>query len=153
MTKEKFYIGLIIEGEYPDGLIDWVNNREPDTTIIEIEPKEDGTRRFEVVEVIQPVPTPEEEAERIAKLTMTPLDFINFLVSTGLTLEEINYYLETHLDVKMQLTYCSNVYCGVACSLMPIEMGEITITADMVIYAFRKKYGEIVEEEPTNEVE
>ena len=141
MAKDKFYIGQIIEGEYPDGLVDWVNNREPDTTIIEIEPKEDGTRRFEVVEVIQPVPTPEEEAERIAKLTMTPLDFINFLVSTGLTLEQINEYLETHLDVKMQLTYCSNVYCGVACSLMPVSIGDKIITEDMVVEAFKKKYG------------
>lgn len=141
MTKEQFYIGLIIEGDYPEGLVDWCNSQETPTTIEEIEPLEDGTRRFEVVEVMQPVPTPEEEAERIAKLTMTPLDFINFLVSTGLTLEQINEYLETHLDVKMQLTYCSNVYCGVACALMPVTIGDITITKDMVVEAFKKKYG------------
>ena len=115
MAKDKFYIGQIIEGDkYPDGLVDWVNARVPDTGIIEIEPLDDGTPRYQVVETEQPVPTPEEEAERIAKLTMTPLDFINFLVSTGLTLEQINEYLETHLDVKMQLTYCQYVYCGVA---------------------------------------
>ena len=84
----------------------------------------------------------EKEKERIAKLTMTPLDFINFLVSTGLTLEQINEYLETHLDVKMQLTYCQYVYCGVACSLMPISIGDKIITEDMVVEAFKKKYGE-----------
>lgn len=55
MTKEQFYIGLIVEGDYPEGLVDWVNTRETNTTIIEIEPKEDGTRRFQVVEVEQPV--------------------------------------------------------------------------------------------------
>lgn len=142
MTKDKFYIGQIIEGDkYPNGLVDWANARVPDTRIIEIEPKEDGTPRYQVVETEQPVPTPEEEAERIAKLTMTPLDFINFLVSTGLTLEQINEYLETHLDVKMQLTYCQYVYCGVACSLMPVSIGDKIITEDMVVEAFKKKYG------------
>lgn len=55
MTKEQFYIGLIVDGDYPEGLVDWVNTREPNTTIIEIEPKEDGTRRFQVIEVEQPV--------------------------------------------------------------------------------------------------
>ena len=80
-----------------------------------------------------------EEQERIAKLTMTPLDFINFLVQSGLTLEQINSYLESNLSVKMQLTYCSDVYCGVACSLMPVTIGDITITQEMVIEAFKLK--------------
>lgn len=55
MTTEKFYIGLIVEGEYPDGLVDWCNSQETPTTIEEIEPKEDGTRRFKVIEVVQPI--------------------------------------------------------------------------------------------------
>ena len=80
-----------------------------------------------------------QEQERIAKLTMTPLDFINFLVQSGLTLEQINVYLESNLSVKMQLTYCSNVYCGVACQLMPVTIGDITITQEMVIEAFKLK--------------
>ena len=134
-----FNIGQIFENTYTPDVANWCIQNN--CYIEEIEPKEDGTRRFQVVEVIQPVPTPEEEAERIAKLTMTPLDFINFLVSTGLTLEQINEYLETHLDVKMQLTYCSNVYCGVACSLMPVSIGDKIITEDMVVEAFKKKYG------------
>ena len=91
--------------------------------------------------------TPEEiaakEAERVAKLTMTALDFINFLQLSGLTLEQINAYLEANLAVKMQLTYCQNVYCGVACALMPITVGDITITKEMVIEAFKKKNGEV----------
>ena len=89
-----------------------------------------------------------EETERIDKLTMTSLDFINFLEASGLTLEEITAWLDKpeNLRVKTQLQYCQNVFCGVACSLMPIEMGNITITKDMVITAFRQKHGEIIEE-------
>lgn len=87
----------------------------------------------------------EQEAERIAKLTMTPLDFINFLVSKGLTLEQINKYLEANLSVKMQLTYRSDVLCEVACSFMPMTVGDITISEDMVITAFKQKHGEIEE--------
>ena len=129
-------IGQIFENTYPIEVAEWCNANT--CYIEEIEPI-DGVRRFEIKEVIPYVETEEEKAERIAKLTMTPLDFINFLVSCGLTLEQINYYLETHLDVKMQLTYCSNVYCGVACALMPVTIGDITITEEMVISAFIKK--------------
>lgn len=80
-----------------------------------------------------------EEAERINMLTMTALDFITFLQEAGLTLEQINAYLETNLAVKMQLTYCQNVYCGVAKSFMPVTVGDLTITADMVEETFKIK--------------
>lgn len=83
-----------------------------------------------------------KEKERINNLTMTPLDFIGVLQTFGLTLEQISTYLENNLAVKMQLTYCNNVYCGVAKSLMPVTFENITITADMVERAFRAKYGE-----------
>lgn len=89
----------------------------------------------------------QEERERINKLTMTALDFIGFLQDAGLTLEQINAYLEANLSVKMQLTYCQNVYCGVAKSLMPITFEDITITADMVELAFRIKNGETIDED------
>ena len=79
------------------------------------------------------------EENRINNLTMTALDFIGVLQSFGLTLEQINTYLESNLPVKMQLTYCQNVYCGVAKSLMPIEYEGITITAQMVEDAFKQK--------------
>ena len=84
-----------------------------------------------------------EEEIQINKLTMTPLDFIGVLQGFGLTLEQINAYLEANLEVKMQLTYCQFVYCGVAKSLMPITFEDVTITADMVETAFKAKYGEI----------
>ena len=130
-------LGQIFLSTYPIEAADWCNQNN--CYIEEIEPI-DGVRRFEIKEVVPYVETEEEKAKRIAKLTMTPLDFINFLVSCGITLEQINYYLETHLDVKMQLTYCSNVYCGVACALMPVTIGDITITEEIVKEAFIKKY-------------
>lgn len=83
----------------------------------------------------------QSEADRINNLTMTALDFIKVLQGFGLSLEQINAYLESNLDAKMQLTYCNNVYCGVAKSLMPVTVGDITITADMVEKAFKEKAG------------
>ena len=44
---EQFYIGQIIEGEYPEGLVKWCN-AQGNVAIVGIEPKEDGTRRFEL---------------------------------------------------------------------------------------------------------
>ena len=81
----------------------------------------------------------EKEQERINNLKMTALDFIGVLQTFGLTLAQINAYLESNLAVKMQLTYCQNVYCGVAKSFMPITYDDITITADMVEAAFIAK--------------
>ena len=81
----------------------------------------------------------QKERERLNMLSMTALDFIKALQSFGLTLEQINAYLETNLEVKMQLTYCQNVYCGIVKALMPVTVGDITITADMIETAFKVK--------------
>ena len=94
-----------------------------------------------------------KEEERVNKLTMTALDFINVLKSAGFTDEQIESYLSSNLSVKHQLQFCQNVYCGVAKALMPITVGDITITADMVEIAFRLKNGEQIEEDnSTDEV-
>ena len=84
----------------------------------------------------------QKEAERINNLTMTPLDFIKVLQSLGLTLEQINTFLESNLNIKIQLTYCNNVYCGVAKSFAPITVEGITITKQMIEDAFKAKNGE-----------
>lgn len=81
------------------------------------------------------------EEERINNLTMTPLDFIGVLQSLGLTLEQINAFLESNLEIKMQLTYCNSVYCGVVKSFLPIEINGVTITAEMIEQAFKLKNG------------
>lgn len=80
-----------------------------------------------------------QEQERINNITMTALDFIKSLQTLGLTLEQINTYLENNLEVKMQLTYCQNVYCGVVKQLCPISFGEIEITSEMIEELFKKK--------------
>lgn len=86
----------------------------------------------------------QKEAERIGELTMTALDFITFLRQCGLTLEQIRAYLDANIELDTQLKYCQNVYCKVARSVMPITVGNITITADMVENAFKVKNGEEV---------
>ena len=77
--------------------------------------------------------------EEINNLTMTPLDFIKVLLSLGLTLEQVNAFLESNLEIKMQLTYCNSVYCGVVKSFLPITIGELVITPQMVEQAFINK--------------
>lgn len=83
------------------------------------------------------------EQERINNLTMTPLDFIGVFQSLGLTLEQINTFLENNLNIKMQLTYCNSVYCGVVKSFLPRTIEGITITPEMVESAFIAKNGDI----------
>ena len=89
--------------------------------------------------------TPEEitamEAERINNLTMTPLDFIKVLQSLGLTLEQINAFLDNNIEIKTQLLYCNHVYCGVVKQFLPITINNIEITNAMVEMAFVQKNG------------
>ena len=89
--------------------------------------------------------TPEEvevlEGIRVNNLTMTPLDFIKVLQSLGLTLEEINEFLDNNVEIKTQLLYCNNVYCGVVKQFLPITISDIEITSEMVEQAFKAKNG------------
>lgn len=80
-----------------------------------------------------------QEEEYVAKLTMTALDFINFLRSCGIQLASIRKFLDDNLELDTQLKYCQNVYCHVAESVMPIEVDGVTITAEMVRQAFINK--------------
>lgn len=86
----------------------------------------------------------QKEAERVGNLTMTALDFITFLRQSGLSLEQIRAYLDSNIELDTQLKYCQNVYCRVASSVMPITVGDITITSEMVENAFKIKNGEIL---------
>ena len=85
----------------------------------------------------------EKEQERINNLTMTPLDFIKVLEQFGLSLLEINNFLDSHLEIKTQLTYCNLVYCGVAKSFLPQTIGEVIITPEMAEQAFILKNSEV----------
>lgn len=79
------------------------------------------------------------EEAKINALTMTALDFIGLLQSAGLTLAEIDTYLAANIELKTQLTYCQNVYCGVVRALCPITYGDVTITDEMIVQAFEEK--------------
>ena len=92
-------------------------------------------------EYLTPEEVQQKEQERINNLTMTPLDFIGVLQSLGLNLEQINAFLESNLNIKMQLTYCNSVYCGVVKQFLPITIEGITITPEMVESAFIAKNG------------
>lgn len=87
--------------------------------------------------------TPEEievkEQEIINNLKMTALDFINVLKSTGLTAQQIEDYLNANIDLKQQLTYCQNVYCGIVRQLLPIELDGVEVTDDIIVNAFKAK--------------
>lgn len=130
----EYEIGQIFTEIYPDDAAGWCN--ENNCKIVEIEPEND-IRRFQIVEI--PEPTPEEYQEIINNLTMTPLDFIGVMVNLGLTLEQINEFLENNLEIKTQLTYCNSVYCGVVKQFLPITIEGIEITADMIETAFMYK--------------
>lgn len=87
----------------------------------------------------------EQEQERINNLTMTALDFIGVLEKFGLDYyTEIKPFLETHQELDKQLKYCQNVWCGIAKQIfvIPITIGNVTITSDMVEQAFKVKNGE-----------
>lgn len=60
MSNNEFYIGQIFNGMYPPEAAVWCNARG-DCYIAEIEPLEDGTRRFQIVAIVTP-PLPELEA-------------------------------------------------------------------------------------------
>ena len=72
-------------------------------------------------------------------LTMTALDFVKVLKGMGITSDELHTYLDANPDLKDELTFCQNVYCGVVKSLLPLTIGEITITESMVEKAFKMK--------------
>ena len=129
---EEYYIGQIFENEYPIDAVDWCG--ENNAYIDEIE-QQGNMRMFEIKEQDPPTPI------NVDNLTMTPLDFVNFLRGRGLTLSDINEYLSLNEELDTQLKYCKDVYCGVAKSVMPIEFKGITITKEMVEKAFKDKHG------------
>lgn len=142
---------IMIDYEDTEVVIDYDEEGNPigshEITVIKHKQK----THTEVITVKGLIPNPNyeqeeeaKEAERINNLTMTPLDFIKVLESFGLTMVQINAFLESNLEMKMQLTYCNLVYCGVVKAFLvnPIEIAGVTITADMVEQAFKIKNGE-----------
>lgn len=130
MVQEEYYIGQIFDGIYPPDAAIWCNNNN--ATIEKYE-----ENKYIIAEDLPPEPTQEE----INNLTMTALDFINFIRSCGLSLADIKEYLSLHEELDTQLTYCQNVYCGVVKAIAPVEYKGVTITDAMIEHAFKVKNG------------
>lgn len=89
--------------------------------------------------------TPEEvalkEQDKINHLTMTALDFVNYIKKAGVSDEIILQYLQANPSVQLQLTLCQNVYCGVVRQLCPIKVTEeLILTDEQVVNMFKDKH-------------
>ena len=83
-----------------------------------------------------------QKEDELNKLTMTPLDLITAIKSTGLTDEQVENFLNNNLAIKHQLLFCRDVYCGVVRQMCPIQITEdVSLTDEMVIKLFKNKYG------------
>lgn len=79
-----------------------------------------------------------EEKERIAKLKMTPLDFIKCLESLGVAYTQIKALCDANEAVDKELRFCSNVYRGNA--LLDQLCGQFGVTPAQLDEIF-KQYG------------
>lgn len=86
----------------------------------------------------------QKEEERINNLTMTAQDLLEVIANSGATWAEIDSFLNSNPEFKLRLTTCQNVFCGVVKAFLPLKIGDITLTAEMVEQAFRIKNGEEV---------
>lgn len=110
--------------------------------IEEVTRQQEGTEEAQTYYTYQEAFLTNEEYaiySNVDALTMTALDFIKVLKAMGLTSAEIHTYLDANPDLKDELTFCQNVYCGVVKALLPITIGNITITTAMVEAAFKQK--------------
>lgn len=92
-----------------------------------------------------PMKTSEEvalkEQDKINRLTMTALDFVNYIKKAGASDEVILQYLQANPSVQLQLTLCQNVYCGVVRQLCPIKITEeLILTDEQVVNMFKDKH-------------
>lgn len=87
----------------------------------------------------------EKEQERINSLTMTSLDLIEYVNKAGISYEDIQAFLLANPMINLKLTCCKDCYCGVVRQLAPITIGGVTLTDELIVYAFKKQNGEEVE--------
>ena len=85
----------------------------------------------------------QKETERINNLTMTAQDLLDLIASNGASWEEIDSFLNANKEFKLRLTTCQNVFCGVLRQFLPLSIGNVTLTDEMVVRAFKIKNGEL----------
>lgn len=78
-----------------------------------------------------------EEKARIAKLKMTPLDFIKCLEILGVQYAQIKALCDANEAVDKELRFCSNVYRGNA--LLDQLCGQFGVTPEQLDEIFKQK--------------
>ena len=82
-----------------------------------------------------------ERGERLNHLTCTSLDIVVLVKTLGLTDTEILQFLNANPSLRLQLTLCNDVYCGVVRQLCPLKISDtVTLTDEMVVSFFKKKH-------------
>lgn len=128
-----FYIGQVFDGVYPPEAAEFCNNYSEKNIYIE----RIGEDRFEIKEFIEePI---EVTDDVINNLTMTALDLITLIQRAGVSPETIKSYLESNAQLYLMLFGCKDVYCGVVRQQLPITIGNVTLTDEMIVKAFREK--------------
>lgn len=84
----------------------------------------------------------QKEQERINNLIMTAQDLLDLIHNLGASWDAIDEYLNEHKELKLRLTTCQNVFCGVLRQLLPLNIDGIEITDEMVVRAFKVKNDE-----------
>ena len=93
-------------------------------------------------EYLTPAEIEEKEAERVGELTMTAQDLLDLISNSGASWDEIDNFLNSNKEFKLRLTTCQNVFCGIIRQLLPMKIGNLTITDEMIVTAFKRKNGE-----------
>lgn len=81
----------------------------------------------------------QKEQERVNSLTMTAQDLLDMIHNLGVSWDAIDEYLNSHKELKLRLTTCQNVFCGILRQLLPLDIDGVKITDEMVVRAFEVK--------------
>lgn len=112
----------------------------PDLTVEDIQETEreiinlDGEYRFkdEVLDILE-----QKERERVAKLKMTPRDFLLALVELGVDYAQIKELIANNPQVEIELNYCNHIYRGNP--LLDQLAPQFNITPEQLDELFKQK--------------
>ena len=142
-----FYIGQIFEKTYTPDVAQWCNSNN--CYIEEIQPLEDGTRQFEIKEVVPytpPIETEEERKARINSLTLPSTTFYKEVLRTsGKTIYDIQTLIQSNtnlnntqkesllIDLQRSYTFTRGSYFVVTISTL------LNYTTEQLDYLFEHK--------------
>ena len=137
MNENEYYIGQIFEDEYPPEAAYWCNNHA-DAYIAEIEPL-NNIKRFEIKEV--PSLTPEQERERVGKLTCTKREFALIIAELGITYSQLKELLSTNERAQLEWDLCTELVRNNP--LLDQMASQTDITSEQLDNIFKFANGEI----------